>query len=76
MKHWKVVALVALVCGMLCGCEGGFMSSPRNGKPSWTWLDADVRRIHDDSMQVTCWMRYGTGLTCIPDWQLKPVVSQ
>lgn len=30
-----------------------------------------IGRHHDDELSVTCWT-YGTAISCIPDWQLKP----
>jgi hypothetical protein len=61
----KKLALLAL----LTGCAG----TPVAGNAIF---GHQVRRFHDDSMNVTCWTVLGEGaIACYPDYMLKPLTK-
>lgn len=73
----KLIVLIVLAL-LLTGCT----SRPplTNYIPEYVIVtsSAVVERIHDNELQATCWV-YSSykrgGISCIPDWQLIPLVD-
>lgn len=71
---WGVVgvAILAIVCLILAGCEPLLpefnADNPANHVYVW----------HDDHRATTCWQLGGSngGISCLPDWMLKPTTQE
>jgi len=31
------------------------------------WAESNIRIYHDDQRQVTCWIYFSSGISCLPD---------
>lgn len=57
-----VVAGIAVIALTVMGCAG----EPIGGT---AFVGHQIRRFHDDSLDVTCYTVYGEGaMSCMPDW--------
>lgn len=78
-----IIVLFVIIAILVTGCVGTSNGAGENQKTSFKVLKTDssifntkITVIHDDEYNVTCWEVYdeshgGTGVSCIPDTQLR-----
>lgn len=76
-KNIIIILMIISILIILSGCIDSvpakseqFMSLLRTSDPFQNSFNT-IYLVHDDKLNVTCWILAGSGISCIPDSQLN-----